>query len=311
MKVFCFALGVAACVAALVHGYMSVRYAQRMTVDDEGWWVQGGAVVALSIIGGLFAFGAGLLAERRTFLGWVGAIVMMAIAVCFVGYTVSNSTGYAGWQVYSKTKPAEARRRNAEDTAAIQNKLTLDERKELRTELFRTYTTAAKKDKDDVLSRIEALSQKPVTLQVAESSDVIVVDPRAEVAKNLLGVDTDKAQALSIAALPILLVVGELLGPFLSALLWPHSPQETNRRLSATLRQLSFAQAKTDVLSDCARGREICTTEYAQRWGVDKGQASKWLATIQSQGDIKRVRRGRRIVAVSPMRANGHLRAVS
>jgi hypothetical protein len=311
MRVFCCVLGIAAGIAALVHGYMSVRYAQRLTVDDEGWWVQGGAVVALSIIGGIFSFGAGLLAERRTLLGWVGAVAMMAIAVCFVGYTVSNSTGYAGWQVYSKTKPAEARRKQAEDVAAIQNKFATDGRKELRTELFRTYTTAPKKDRDDVQARIEALNEKPLTLQVPDAPDAAVIDPRAEVAKNLLGVDTDKAQALSIAALPILLVVGELLGPFLSALLWPHSDTQNDPRLNATLLQLSATKAKSDVLGDIARGREFCITEYAQKWGVDKGQVSRWFSDWDQAGDIRKAKRGKRIVAVAPTRANGHLRAVS
>jgi hypothetical protein len=310
MRLLCLGMLIAGLVAAVVHGWMSVRYAQRLTVDAEGWWVQGGGTIALSILGWLFAGGAGLLADKRTVSGWIGTGLMMVIAVGFVGYTVSNSTGYAGFQVYSKTRPAEARRKAAEDVAAITNKIVVDERKELRTELFRTYAVVKTAEKEKVLGQIEALSQKPVVLQIPDAPETAVIDPRAEVARSLLGVDMEKAQALSIAALPILLVIGEILGPFLSALLWPHAALENRPRLNATLQQLSVSQAKSDVLAMTANGTELCVTEYGERWGVNKGVASRWLDDFQRQGVIKKVRRGARLVAVAPARANGHIKLV-
>jgi len=312
MKLLCTAMLAAGLVAALMHGFMSLRFAQRMTIDDEGWWTQGGAVVTLSILGWLSALCSGLLAKRRTFWGWVGAALLMAAAIGFTGYTVSNSTGYAGFQVYSKTRPVEARRKAAEDVASIQNQIAVEERKELRTAMFRTYLTAkSAADKEKALGQIEGMAQRPVTLAVPDAPEIAVVDPRAEVAKNLLGMSMEKAQALSIAALPILLVVGEIMGPFLAAFLWPHAAPENPQWLKATLRQLSAREAKSDVLAMIADGRELCVTEFGERWGVNKGQASKWLDDFQRQGAIKKVRRGARLVAVAPARPNGHIKLVS
>ena len=301
MRALCVGFSLAALLAGIAHGYMSVRFAQRLTVDEEGWWVQGGSVVIVSLIGALLAATAGVSASRKTFWGVVGAILTMAAAALFVGYTASNSMGYTGFQVYSKTKPIELKNKQAKDIADLQNETAIKERQQLHDVMIRTYVTAKQpKDKATALADIEELGQKPVPLKEATPAEVAIVDPRAEVAKNLFGVDMDKAQALSIAALPILLIVGEILGPFLSTLLWPYSPHENNPRLRVTLRQLSAVEARSDVLADVAKSREFCITEYADRWGINKGQVSRWFDDWQAQGHIKQARRGRRIVAVAP-----------
>lgn len=307
----CIAFVVAGAVAGAANAWMSARYGQRLTVDDEGWWTQGTGMLAISAFAFVFALAAGGLLGKRSFMGVVAGLGLFAIAGVFAAFTVSNSAGFTGHQILNKTQAAKDKQQVARDIADIQNKTTLKDREEVRQTLFRTYASAKAKDgRDDALAKIEAI---PVPTLQAPAIDVPVVDARATVMGKLFGWEADKSEAMSAVAMPILLVIGEILGPLLGAALWPLKEAPEGHRkdrppkapLPASFRQLAVEEARMDILDRIATGTDIGHGDAcASRWGVSPEQACKWLAKFRREGHIKRVQNGRRKVVV-PAHANG------
>src|SRR5262245_46695795 len=135
--------------------WMSTRYGQRMSVDDEGWWTMGGATLTLSAVAfALSGIAGGLLRTKRA-LGICFGVAFFGVACVFLGFIAVNSIGFAGHQTIGKSALLESKHKSAQDIAEIQNKTTLKERGELRDVLSRTYVTAKKKEeKDDALAKM-------------------------------------------------------------------------------------------------------------------------------------------------------------
>ncbi len=90
-----------------------------------------------------------------------------------------------------------------------------------------------------------------------------------------------------------------------------HGPLGPDRGKSGQLRDnvenVGFEKAKKDVLTNIDSDVELCTGEYARRWGVPDSKASRWISTIVKGGDARQEWRGQRRVLVKPAK----LRVVS
>ena len=315
----CLALIALGFVAGAIGAVMSARYGQRMTVDEEGWWTQGGSMYVVSATAFVLSIIAGAMLRTRHWLGVLIGIGVLGGAFLCIAYTLSNSIGFSGHQVLGKSKLLESRQKVASDISSIQNDTIISERKELRESLFRTYHSIKDQaKKDDVMAQIKAINDTPVLLTVP-SLEVPIVDARTTILNKLLGWDSEKAQALSAAALPILLVAIELIGPFLGTALWSHRHDDQRHKdrppksgqLPQTARQYTKREARADVIAMTEAGVEFGSNlEAASKWGVSPPLACKWLRDFRSEGLIRREWRdglnGRTKAVVAPRRTNGN-----
>jgi len=83
-----------------------------------------------------------------------------------------------------------------------------------------------------------------------------------------------------------------------------HGPRasENGRHFPDSVRKVAKPEAKLDIQQLVAANIELCNEELAARWGVSESEASKWQSEFAREGLMRRVQRGRRKVAVAPLR---------
>jgi hypothetical protein len=140
-------------------------------------------------------------------------------------YSLSNGVGFVASQSVGKAKLLEANQKQAEDLAELQNQQAIENQNWLK----RTYLQANDKtDKDKLFAQAVA----PIEFKAAEIK-TIMADARASVFSQLFGWKQENVQMGAAIALPVLLVLGKLLGPLLGFAFWPIG-QPTPRKISAS-----------------------------------------------------------------------------
>jgi ABC-type transport system involved in multi-copper enzyme maturation permease subunit len=180
------------------------------TIDHVGIAIQSTSMVVVSgFTLGLSSFAGFLLRAGRKFI----AVGSLAIATLFMTFSLSNGVGFVASQSIGKAKLLEARQKQAEDLAELQNQHAIENQNWLK----RTYLqTKDKVDKDKLLAQ----AVTPVEFKAAEI-DTVMADARASVFSQLFGWKQDTVQMGAAIALPVLLVLGKLLGPLLGFAFWP------------------------------------------------------------------------------------------
>ena len=180
------------------------------TVDNVGIFIQSTSMLVVSgFTLGLGSFAGFLLRAGR----WFWAAVLLCIATCFMCYSLSNGVGFVASQSVGKAKLLEANQKQAEDLAELQNQQAIENQNWLK----RTYLQAKDKaDKDKLLAQAVA----PVEFKAPEIKTVMA-DARASVLSQLFGSKEETVQMVAAIALPVLLVLGKLLGPLLGFAFWP------------------------------------------------------------------------------------------
>jgi hypothetical protein len=141
-------------------------------------------------------------------------------------------------------------------------------------------------------------------------------DPDAQATElaTMLGIGKDTAQRrlnimasafilfLQFTCLSLRSFLRHRVAPAISALtngpLGPGKSGQLSGQLSNAARKVTIEQARQDVQANVSAGVAICNLEYAERWGVDEGRASRWISQFVREGHAQREWRGQRKVLV-------------
>jgi hypothetical protein len=194
----------------------------------------------------------------------------------------------------------------------------------------KTVTTKAiESDKDkkgrpnneSLVTGIEAVgAQVTKQMQILQAGEVATAaDGQSTTFARLLGVKEADARSYSVTVTSALIVFIHYLSlwayGFIRQRLEPavislnHGPlaSDNSRHFPDTVRKVSKTEAKTDIQALVTANVELCNEELAERWGVSPSEASKWQSDFARAGLMRRVQRGRRKVAVAPLRTiNGN-----
>ena len=306
----CIALG---WIVAAVTVSINWRYGVRMADNDV--WEQGAILLALSLGPAAAASVAGAWwngGNRRS------AALMCVLGLVLISFSAWNTSGFMTDQTQGKIRRTERQATAAKDIAEIQNTLTMQERKEMRDNLWRTYTTAkTEKAKSDAMADIQALTGKPVELKAA-GIEVATNSERALLLAKWLGWDKETAQGITPSIGPILAAIVEIFFPLLGFAQWPKNeardwwkdrpPRPLGRsEIPAIERKFTKDEARSDVLRMISAGASFNSNlEAADRWCVSASQASKWLSSFRREGiEFKRVQRGKTKAVVPRVATNG------
>jgi len=311
-KLACTAIVALAYFVAAITVIMNVRYGQKMSVDADGWWLNGGYMLAISIGPALLSTLAGATSKRF----WSGLLLVAAVAFSIL--SVWNALSFFGDQILGKAKLSEMQARNAKNIAEIQNDTTLQERADTRRMLMTTYVAAkSEQAKTLAMGELKGITDRPVAL-VAPSVEIAVADARTELAQKVLGWDRTVINGASVLGIPIVMALIELTFPLIGFKLWPAAAPQNDRAqlpsanapLRETFRILSKAEARDDLLGMIARSEPLTHGQaLARRWGVREGTASRWLSDFRREGLIERKQSGVRKIVLArvapPMRNGG------
>jgi transposase-like protein len=308
----CFALIALGYLTAAINVAMNIRYGERMSVDLDGYYLQGAALLATSIGPAIAASVTGGFARA----GWhIRAALIFLFGLGLISFSVWNASQFTADQMVGKIKLAEARQKQASDIAQITNDTRLQERRELNEFYRRTYTIAKTKEgRESAREALDVATERPIAL-VAPTIDFAVTEARTSLAHKWLGWDREAVQGASAAALPIVLAAIEVAFPLFGFWGWPASqrngradPKSPERfRQSPAFRK---AEARADLLRMIAQNLPPPHgEELALRWGVRPAQVSKWLECWRREGLITRKRQGQRVVVLpaprKPTAVNG------
>ncbi len=291
---------------------INFRYGLRMSEADV--WEQGafllmlslGPVTAASVSGSWWNRGMRRASALMFFLGLV-----------LLSYSVWNTSGFMTDQTLGKIKSSERAQTAAKDIAELQNTNTLQERKEMRENLWRTYLAAkTEKAKEEALANIKAVTEKPVELRAA-GIEVSAVSERTALLAKWFGWDRETAQGITPAIGPILAAIVEIFFPLMGFAQWPKSDAKDwwkerppKRRSTGEVPSIERKFTKDEARQDVVRMLAVSASfhsnlEAAERWGVSPSLASRWLSSFRSEGlEFKRVQRGK-TKAVVPRVTNG------
>jgi len=304
---------VALAVQAFVDCYQSVS----PDMDLPAFWAQvwqmtlptGFTLVFAAMSGGLLRIGR-----------WFVAGCLFVLVAGYMTYTATNSMDFLANQTVARTQAHIAKQTQAKDIAEIKNKMAIDERKELRDGLWRTYATAkTSAERDKALAQIKESSSETVSINGTDT-EVIPIGVGATASK-YWGWRPEAIQEAKAIAYPILVMIGKMLGITLGFAFYPSTAaaawkSSTPTRLSSddfqeTTWKVSKDEAREDILSMIRAGASIQSgRELSKRWRVREGTVSKWLADFRKEGLIKREANGNSRAVIPAPHINGNGRAL-
>jgi hypothetical protein len=215
------ALGYAVAIGNVI---INVKYGQRMSVDQDGWWLQGGLLFASSLAPALIISLAA--ADGKVSLRLYGMALLLG------GLSFWNTSDFIGEQFVGKTKIVELKATSAQDRAEIENEHRLQERKETREMFGRAYLNAKTKEaKEQAKTDLEGVLDKPIALS-GTSVEVALAAARAAISQTVFGYDKDRLKSLAIT---LAAAIMELWLPALGIRKWPAEKIPAAQRLRASV----------------------------------------------------------------------------
>jgi hypothetical protein len=316
-KLACGAVVAIGYAAAFISVSINARYGQRMSVDVDGYYLQSALLLVLSLGPAILTSYSGFAWRARTWLKATGAFVFAAALMVFSAWNVND---FVASQMLGKARTAEYQQQTSKDLAEVRNTLTLEERKELRDSLLKKYGSAkSKEDRDDAMAKLEALSNRPVDLQVAMPN--VAPDARSDTLKKWFGTDRETIQSIAPVGAALFMVLVELFCPFLGFSGWPTSRSEAGGSLApdkdrraprskplAPLKPRTSKQAAYEELKVMLAGGKKVESQasLARKWGVSEPTVHLWLAEWGVVKEPATTAFGRRNVITS-LNGNGRL----
>jgi hypothetical protein len=301
--ILCIVLGSSALVIqAGIDAYQAVN----PQMDWPTWFLQvwqmalpTGFTMAFAAIGGCLLF------ARR----WFTALALYLLVGCYMAYTASNSVDFMANVTVEQTRAQLTRQSDIRDISKRQQDLAAEERKQATESLWRTYSTAkSSADRDKALVEIKEITAKPLSLQAAEVH--VVQTGGGGIANKWFGWSPEIIQEAKAVVFPILVMIGKALAVTLGFALWPQSAERWRKQhpksseFPETYRKLTKDDARSDILKAAQVGALIESNNVlAERWGVTKSCASKWLSDFRREGLVKRVGHGKLIATQPPASA--------
>ena len=265
----------------------------------------------------VFAAMAGCLWRAGGWKNLLAGAGLFGLVIGYMTYTALNSMDFLSDQTVARTQAHIAKQTQAKDIAEIKNKHALDDRKELKEGLWRSYVTAKSgTEKDKALAAYRDVTQESISI---ERPDVEVIPLGVGgTAQKYLGWRPEAIQEVKAVAYPVLVMIGKMLGITLGFAFWPTPSPETWKArppaplvahtLPESVRKLSYDDAKADLLSMIDVGARIDSQrELSERWGVGEGTVSKWLPRLKKDGvPIRLEANGNKRAIVGAPRINGN-----
>jgi hypothetical protein len=313
------ALGaVALAVQAFVDCYQNVS----PDMDHAAFWGQIWNMTLPTGFALVFASMSGSLLRVGRWKHVLAGACMFVLVAGYMIYTATNSMDFLANQTVLRTQTQIRKATSDKDIAEIRNQLAISERKERQENLWRTYMSAKGSDKDKALAEIKAAGQE--TLDLKQTDISVVQIGVGGTAQRFFGWRPEAIQEVKAIAFPILVMIGKMLGITLGFAFYPAtaadawktaSPlrvsregfQETTRKLS-----LSYEDACMDLRAMVAAGAGIDSQrELADRWGVSKGQVTKWKPKFRRDGiPFDTVANGNKRAIVAAPHHNGNGRVL-
>lgn len=317
-KLACGAVVLTGYAAAFISVSINARYGQRMSVDLDGYWLQGALLLVLSLGPAILTSYSGFAWRAGTYVKAIGAFVF---ASCLMMFSAWNANDFVTDQMVGKILTTESQQGESKTQAETRNNLTLEERKELRESLRRKYDTArTKEERDDALSKLEALTNRPIELQA--SGPIVVPNARSNALKKWFGADKETTQSIAPLGAALFMVAVELLCPFLGFSGWPVPRSEGGGSLTPdkdrraprskpltplkpkTSKQAAYEELKVLL----AGGRKVeSQASLARKWGVSEPTVHLWLAEWGVTKEPATTAFGRRNVITSLNGSNGRV----
>jgi hypothetical protein len=193
---------------------------------SEDWLLQAGVMLLPSLYVVLLSLGGGMAVKMgHKFM----ALILYVGVGTFLFFTSTNNLDFLVNKTINKTEVEKAKVVAAQDIAAIQNQQVLDDRKEAKENLWRTYTTAKKpEDKAKALAEIEKFTEKPVPLKPL---DVGANNKGAgDVLERWTGIKARTWAEAKTLALPIGFMVFEIVLLSLAISGWPRPGSDGQRQ---------------------------------------------------------------------------------
>lgn len=304
-KLACGAVVAIGYAAAFISVTINARYGQRMSVDIDGYWLQAALLLVLSLGPAILTSYSGFAWRAGTWLKASGAFLFAAALMVFSAWNVND---FVASQMLGKLKNAEYRQQARKDLAEIKNNLTVEERKALHESLLNKYRTGrTKEERDDAMAKIEALGNRPVALEISDA--IVVTDARSDTLKKLFGTDRDTVQSIAPLGAALLMVLVELLCPFLGFSGWPTSVSSEEQEPPknprfGSLRPKPPLAAFEDLKKLMESGAEIPN----QKWLADRWNCSESVVCDRlNKWGIERKPNGRgKANKILPFPVNGH-----
>lgn len=247
---------------------------------SEDWMVQAGVMLLPSLYVVVLSLGGGFaLKFRHRFL----AFVLYAGVGTFLFFTSTNNLDFLANKTINKTEAEKHRVVAAQDIAAIQNQQVLEDRKEAKENLWRTYTTAKKpEDKAKALAEIEKFTDKPVPLKPLEVAPAN--KGGGDVLERWTGIKARTWAEAKTLALPIGFMIFEIVLLSLAISGWPKPasddprqkgiarfPKENAANGVSAVKSVSIDEALQDLrLMHPKAPHQITVSFLRDRWGITR-----------------------------------------
>lgn len=246
----------------------------------------------------------------------LGCALYVMVGAC-MWITASNGQEFMTAQLVAPLEAARAKQAESKDITAIQNNITLQERKEKLENLWRTYTTAKDdKTKREIMGQIKDASKDPVTLQQSEAVPVV----SGGFMSRWLGLPPEWQQEVKAALVPVVVAIGKALAITLGFAFYPKKGQlppinagaQSKVFFGSKVSKLSPEEARAYVTRLVVTGvldeMDVTSADFSRQWGVSKPTARDWIERMAKEKLIVTVRsgKGNRLVVKAPPKANGH-----
>jgi len=287
-KLACGAVVLLGYAAACVSIVMNARYGQRMSIDVDGHWLNGIALLVISLgPAAITSYSGFAWRARKRLMGlctFAGAALLMLVSAY-------NANDFLTSQMVGKVKATEKQQDDSKGLTETRNNLTLEERKDLRESYRKKYDTArTKEERDDAGAKLEALTNRPIELQATGPN--VDLGTRSNLLSRWLGVDRDTILGVAPASIALAIVLMELFLPFVGFSGWPTSRppaggssasseerKPTKIKALPDLRPKTTQKAAYDDLKQMLKGGVEIPSQamLARRWNVSEVTVHTWL----------------------------------
>ncbi len=293
----CAAMIAVAWAVAIVGIFVNAKNGQRLSLDASSGNLNWYILLFLSLAPVTATSVAGMFGRSGAW-GACSAIFLMAILL--VGFNIWLAGEYLGDQMLGRVKQSHNQQISNKEMVDRTNDEMIRSRREAEQSLWRSH--AATKDpteKKRLEEQAERLRNAPLAL--IAPMDAPAVGARASWLSDRWGWSQDTIAGITPSAIPIAMAAVEVVFSLIGFAKWP---RQNSRGFPETFGKLTREEAKSHLLKMQKQGRELSNSEYAEKWGVPPGTASRWTSEFAQEGLTRRVQRGRRKVAVAP-RPNG------
>ena len=281
---------------------INIRNGQRLSIDDNGWLMNGVIVGTLSLAPTAAVGFAGFhWARGRRVL----ALVANLAAIPLVAFNLWSASEYVGDQMLGRQQLQEQRFTSDQQLAELSNAEVMRSKREADTSLWKAWSvTRDPAERTRIEKQLKQIRSETPALRAAIKAST--VGARDGWFSRRLGWDQEAIAGVTPTAVPVLMQMVELVFSFLGFSAWarkqPTVPKIEFNRIQP---EFSMDDARRDIrASGVLDGMRLSKADFATRWDVPKSTAWNWLQRFKREGLINSVATGTRNVTAICAQAN-------